>query len=200
MATWTIVEMCQNPYDKKHKATDPEADYSYGLSDSRHTIISGLNYSEVELLMKRFRVQTASELVGKTFQSNKRDAQSALYLLLTQICHDMQYIVPSYQSLRDRAAVALAQMTKPDYGDVDEDAIQEAFFEVWDRDMAKKTWFNAFKAQISQMSNGQVSLIDSESREGFPCIQGPANYCVLVKGKRRQKVILGPYSTPVTFC
>jgi len=199
---WVIVEMCQNPFDTEHQPTDPDAFYSWTLrpTDSQWTTSSGFGYSIVMLLMKYFKVTTASGLVGKIFISNREEASSALNLLLTQIRHGGEYTPPGHESLRFLATKALASMTEPDFSNVDDQTVYEAFQEVWEGFCANKDWLNAFKAQISQLSAGKVALLDCDPNEFNTRVKGPANYLVLVSGDHRQKIILGPYATPVQFC
>lgn len=199
---WVIVEMSQNPFDKEHQSTDSDALYSWTLRpmDRQWTTSSGFSYSDVMQLMKHFEVMTAPELVGKIFISDRKDASSALNLLLVQIKHGGEYTPPELKSLRDLAAQALSRIAVPDFTDVDNQTVHEAFQEVWEGFFADRNWLNSFKAQISQLSEGKVALLDCNPNEFSMMIKGPANYLVLVSGNRRQKVIMGPYATPIEFC
>jgi len=94
MFNWKFSVIEQNPFDAKyHRATDPQAFYSWGISQvgSTWTTQSGFYYSDVMLLMKHFKVQNAAELIGKTFESERNEASTALDFLLVQIRHGGSY-------------------------------------------------------------------------------------------------------------
>jgi hypothetical protein len=200
MYTWNITQMEQNQFDT-NAPTSPEALYSWSIrrEDSKWTLSSGMDYREVQLLMQYFNVHTAAELVGKQFTSERNSAESALNLLLAQIRHGGNYTAPSHEDLRNRAAEALAAFRQPDFSDTDEETVFRAFREVWDGFRANEYWMASLKAQIAEMSNGQVELLDADA-EDFPVhVKGPANYLRLRRGKEDQLVIMGPYSSPVDF-
>lgn len=201
MYTWFIRNIYQNPHDKDHKPTDPGARYMWelGLSGSELVVSSGFDYAEVMLLMQHFRVDNIPHLVGQSFQSERGDASSALDLLLTQIRHGGKYVPPATEELRQRAAESMACGKQPDYSGIDDETVYRAFAEVWNGFKADVIWMNSFKAEISQISDGQAVLLDADHETFSARVKGPANYLMLVYGGVRQKVIMGPYSTPVSF-
>jgi len=199
MTTFMIVELSQNPFDDDHVPTDPEAFYSWGLAQvgSNWTTSSGFSYSKVMLLMKHFNVAHASQLVGKTFESEKYEATSALDLLLVQIAHGGKYTPPSTQTVRNRALASLANMECPDFSDLDDETVAKAFAEVWGGWEADEEWLADFTKKLDLL--GGVLLRKADYNTFSMRVKGPASYLELVKGDKVQKIILGPYSTPISF-
>lgn len=197
---WKIANIEQNPFDK-HSPVDPNALYMWYLQPegSEWTTGSGMNYSNIMLLMQHFGVSNAYALIGKKFESEKEDASLALNFLLIQVQHGGNYTPPSPETIRQRAAESMARMECPDFSDIDKESVFDAFSEVWDGFRANEIWMNAFKAEISNLSVGQVALIEASVDEIKTRVKGPANYMKLIKGQEVQLVIMGPYSTPITF-
>ncbi|PWU23365.1 hypothetical protein C5B42_03195 [Candidatus Cerribacteria bacterium 'Amazon FNV 2010 28 9'] len=198
--TWTFVGFEQSSYDaKKHSPTDSDADYMWGLqADGFGTIMGGCSYTKAQPLMQHFKVLSLPQLVGKSFESEKEDASSALDLLLVQLRHGGKYVPPSYESLRERAAQALAQMQAPSYEDVDGETVFNAFYAVWDGWVPNAEWLKSFQQRIWDLSNGEVVLEEATDTKGFVMIKGPAAYFFLKKGEEVCYVDIGPYSNPVS--
>ena len=190
--------MSQNPFDK-HMPTDPDAFYSWGLSraGSNYKTLSGFSYSKVMLLMMHFKVTDASQLVGMTIESEKNGECSALDLLLIQIAHGGKYTPPSAKTVRDRALVSLANMECPDFSDLDDETVANAFSDVWNGWEADQEWLADFSKKLELL--GGVLLRKADSKDFSMRVKGPASYLELVKDGKVQKIILGPYSTPITF-
>lgn len=159
-----------------------------------------VKFSEAELLMKHFGVGQISELVGKSFVNEKAFSDSALNLLLVQIQHNGNYTPPSHESLLQRAAEAMAKMKEPDFSDVDKETVYDAFQKEWGYgSQADSKWLVNFANKIYKLSRCEVMLVKAISHDGFPNVLGPAEYLFLIKGYLRQRVVIGPYSTPVEF-
>lgn len=201
MNTWIIESILQNPFDYNHSTTDPEALYMWSLRLQGENAVteSSMSFAEAMELMRHFRVKDSSQLAGKKFQSERSNASSALNLLLIQIRHGGKYVPPTHESIRERVAQSLAKMEEPDFSDIDDETIFESFIDVWDIMSAKPEWLKKFTARIAEISNGRVSLIKAEPRNFSARVLGPAEYLMLVQGKQKQRIILGPYSTPVSF-
>ncbi len=201
MTKWKIVRIEHNPFDNDHSPTDQQAYYCWELSQegSSWKTGSGFNYADVMQLMKHFKVQTAAELVGLTFESEKNEASSALDFLLVQIRHGGSYTPPSGQIVRNRVLASLANLEQPDLSDLDGETIANAFREVWGDWEADETWLSKLMDDICYFSTGQVHLRKADSNTFSVHIKGPASYLELVKGGTVQKIIIGPYSTPVSF-
>lgn len=93
----------------------------------------------------------------------------------------------------------MAHIEVPDFSDVDDETVHDAFAQVWDGFRAEAAWLKTFKAQIVVASRGAVELQDADANDFSVRVKGPAEYLMLVRGSERQKVILGPYSHPVEF-
>ena len=83
---WTFHDLENNPYDETHKPTDPDALYDYALiSPNGNVSCSGINYTDVQLLMGYFGAKSVREIKGLSFQSEYNQADKALDNLLKQI-------------------------------------------------------------------------------------------------------------------
>lgn len=199
MPSYVFVSLRQNPFDTDHFPTDYDAHYMWELSrvGSTWVVSSGFDYLKVMLLMKHFGVNRPSQVVGKIFESERDDTCSALDLLLTQIAHGGNYTPPSAKAIRDRALLALADMRCPDYSDLDDETVYHAFAEAWNGFEADEDWFADFTAKIQAL--GGVQLRKADPKTFSTHVRGPAMYLEIVKGSTVYKLILGPYSTPITF-
>lgn len=194
--TWEITKIEKNPFDGR-KLGDPKAFYSWELTQppgQDWRLSSGFEYSDVRDLMNYFGVENPEELSGMTFESEYNDGSAALDRLLITI-RNPRYAPPSDEEVRERVAKSLAQMAQPNLSGIDGTTICDAFTRVfYDAD-----WLTHFKKRVSLWSDGKVKLVESDY-EKFPIrFRGPADYLELVSDKKRQMIILGPYSTPVTF-
>jgi hypothetical protein len=200
MYTWVIYKMKLNQFCKS-TPTDPNASYMWDLhmKDSDWITGSGTTYAKVALLMKHFGVEKPEELEGKSFTSERDSAGSALDLLLVQIRNGGNYTPPSHEEIRLRAATAMAKFERPDYSDVDDETVFDAFQEVWGGWHAEENWLNWLKAKIQDLSQGRVVLLEADVNDFSMRIKGPANYMMLQRGEECQLVVIGPYSHPVTF-
>lgn len=197
---WVINEIAQNQFDDRPWDND-QAFYMWKLHQKGQEWFtsSGMDYSDVKLLMKRYKVDHPSDLTGKTFISKYSDASSALNLLVVEIKSNGKYDPPAPKDIRLMAAKALAEMELPDYSMIDSHAIYEAFAEIWKGFDPQKGWLAWFIHEIYILSNKTVAL-EAADPDLFSCrVKGPAAYMTLSDGKTTKRVILGPYSSPVQF-
>jgi hypothetical protein len=195
--------MEHNQFDE-HSPTDKNALWMYELSvlGSMLRIGSGFSYQKVELLMKHFGVSNPEFLVGKVFDSPRESATSALDLLLTEIENSGKYTPPSSEEIRHIAAVALSKLEMPDYKGIDKETISRAFQEIWSGFRAKSEWLKSFAKEIKDLSDPKhkVRLLQATRDDVFKYkIRGPAEYMLLKCGRKTQRVIIGPYSNPISF-
>ena len=197
---WKFIKVEQNPYDKR-AATDPKALYEYQMSaeGSNWLVRSGITYEEVERLLAYFDVKTPNELQDKTFKSQKDDHSLAVNYLITVQKYGGKYTPPSDEELYRQTAVAMSKMKCPDFSDIDKDTVFTAFLKVWEGFSAEADWMQNLQNRISALSNGQVVLSKGNSKDFPTRVRGPAEYLMLTKGKQSIMVIMGPYSTPVSF-
>jgi len=88
-------------------------------------------------------------------------------------------------------------MECPDFSDLDGQTVADAFREVWGGWEADETWLADFTKKLDLL--GGV-LLRKANYESFSIrVKGPASYLELVKGDKVQKIIVGPYSTPIIF-
>lgn len=197
---WEFVEVRKNPYDER-PPTDPKALYSYYVRRVGDDGMEGSSffYSEIFPLLSHFGIQKPEELVGKTFESTHWAFNMALNYLVIEIQHDFQYTPPSKEELYERAAVSLSNMTCPRFLNVDKNTVASAFGETFDFFHACPEWLDWFSRRIRELSEGEVDLVKANPDDFEARVRGPAEYLELVKGGYRQKLILGPYSTPISF-
>lgn len=187
---WKFVKVYKNPFCQK-AATDSLAIYMYDVSveGDKRIFNSGITYTEGKYLLCYFGVKTPEELTGKKFRSDKTDASFAINYLIVQQKHGGNYTPPTYDELYEMTAQAMSEMKCPDFSnEFDKETIYFAFLNALEVPRAKKDWLQKLKNRILVLSNGKVKLVG-----------GPAEYLVLVKNKSKIKVIIGPYSTPVSF-
>lgn len=197
---WEIVKIEENMFNNTYP-TDPNAHYTWHLKQegSYWTVSSGILYNELLLIMKYFEVKNVKNLNGLTFLSCRDSASSALNYLLIEVASGGNYNPPSLEEIRLQSATALSEMKLPDYKNIDSETIYEAFREVWEGFNADKNWLNSFKVLINQLSNGNVSLIDASIDEFSSRVRGPAEYLKLISNGKTIRLIMGPYSDPISF-
>jgi hypothetical protein len=200
--TWQIVKIAQNSFDDK-PSDHPKAQYIYELeADTSPGWRSGssIEYADVQLVMAHFKVNHPQKLAGKTFESSSREHSRALELFLFHIRTNGTYWPPSAENIRILVAVALSQMSEPNLSHIDHRSIANAFKEVWGKGFtADPTWLGQFAALIFDLSSGQVLLTPAGDVEFNLLFNGQASNMLLTKGDKTIRVILGPYSNPVTF-
>ncbi len=200
LVTWKFVKVEKNPFCEKADI-DPDAIYSYDMSaeGSDWVVSSGMAYEEVKYLLALFGVKTPGELKGRTFKSQKTDASMAVDYLILMQKHGGNYTPPSDEQLYEQTALAMSKMECPDFSDVDRETVFHAFLKAWQGFSAEKDWMQNLKNRISELSEGKVKLVEGDY-EKFPVrVKGPADYLLLIKGEKSIMVIMGPYSTPVSF-
>jgi hypothetical protein len=200
MKVWELSEVKKNPFDKRAD-TDPDAIYSITISEqgSYWSTRSGITYRELMPILSHFKVNRPEDLTGKTFTNTRESATSALNLLIVEISHGGEYTPPSEESLHERAIVALGNMQCPDFSDVDDETVYNAFRKAFNGSRIDEKWLCWFQKRISTSSNGRVQLQKANIDEFSMRVMGPAEYLILAADERRQRVILGPYSRPVSF-
>lgn len=204
MKVWEFVKVEKDSFDTGAD-TAPNASYSYSVKEqgSNWVMSSGITYQELEPLLPIFEVGRPEDLVGKSFQSPAQDFQSAISLLITQVQHEIKhgtpYIPPTEEDLYERAAVALGNMECPDFSEVDDETVFNAFHNAFDFFHANEDWLHRFQERIHELSEGTVQLQKTRIEDFSIRIKGPAEYLLLVRGEQTQRVTLGPYSTPVSF-
>ncbi|GEM_PF-4072591 len=101
----------------------------------------------------------------------------------------------------ERTAIALSKMEVPDFSDFSENDIQDAFWVVFipGGSSADKIWLKELQDRVAELSGGTVRMHRSSAKHFQQSVRGAAEYLILKKGKTKMKVVLGPYSTPITF-
>lgn len=201
MYIWEIVQMEQNQFDTQ-ASTSPNAHYMYGLQMQGGNWVesSGIDYRDVQILMRHFNVASPSTLVGHQFESERNSAHSALNLLLTQLRHNGSYKPPAPEEIRELAAQALAEFRIPNFRRIDDTSVAKAFQEVWDGMQADQRWLTEFITRVKQLSEGRVTLEPARIEDfGGNLVKGPANYMKLRSRRQIQLVVIGPYSQPIIF-
>ena len=200
MKVWEFVEVKKNPFNEEPD-TAPNALYSYILREqgSDWKMGSSMTYKEVKLLLGHFGIEKPEELAEKTFSGARESPSSALNLLIVQIKHGGDYIPPTEETLYERAASALSNMECPDFSDVDDETVFKAFHKKFNWFDVDEKWFYSFQERISALSNGTVQLQKADVEDFSVRVKGPAECLLLIKGNKKQRVILGPYSTPISF-
>lgn len=207
MPTWEFVEV--GKYVSAGYDADPNAHYSYTMREKgiNYTCGSSMTFQQLKPLMFHFGVERPSKLAGKSFKSQRKDAHSALNLLIVQIRHGGEYNPPKPQMLYDALAESLAKLQVPDFSDVDDETVFKAFFEWFDGSRMKHDRFLWLKDKIWAQSEGKLLLERADPKEFKMHIMGPAEYLVLTNqglplskptGDRR-RLLVGPYSAPVLF-
>jgi hypothetical protein len=198
MVTWLIEEMRPNPHNTSLRE-DPDQPYSWTLSGNGWRTGSGAKFKELQPLLAHFGVDTLQDLEGKTFESERKDAGQALNLLLTTIRHGGNYQPPSKEELQLRAAQALSEGKLPDYSDVDDHTVFEAFFGTFKGSRVDEQWFEGFKLKITELSNGRVSISRADINTFKMRVMGPAEYLALSVDGESRRLVFGPDSTPFSF-
>lgn len=103
------------------------------------------------------------------------------------------------KKIYDLALESFVKMECPDYSDVDEFDVYNAFRGVWTSDKADEAWLTEFIEKLRIMSHGQVYL-RKVSPDMFKLqVLGPAEYLELVGNGQKRLLTIGPYSIPITF-
>lgn len=198
--TYRFVEVEQNPFSTE-QPNDPSALYECKLAvvgwNGNQSF--GIPYKDVKQLMAYFGVNKPEELAEKTFESSKTDGPAAINYLVVLQKHGGFYTPPSDAELFERTAQAMSKMKCPDFSDVDEDTVYNAFRKFWEGFIVDHDWLYNLNKRIVELSKGKVKLVKGNP-EDFPVhVKGPAEYLLLKKGKETIKIIIGPYNKPVGF-
>lgn len=162
--TYQFSDVSQNPFDKDHSPTDPNAFYRYtlGQGNSNMRISSGMSYKEVQGLMKYYQVNSPADLVGKSFSSNL-PYNMAMNLMEVQANHDFKYKAPTKDELYQRAVQRLAHLSCPRFDDVDNATSLEAFQVGWGKD--EDAYFSKLRDDVAKASDGKVILSEDKSED-----------------------------------
>ena len=208
MKTWEFIEVRRNLVCKK-SSDDPYALYSYTINEKGNDWWhgAGLFYKELKPLMFHFGVSGPEKLVGKSFESPREDADSALNLLIVQIRHGGEYESPSPQKLYDALAESLAKLQIPDFSNVDDETVCDAFAEWFSGFKMKEEWFSWLKIEIWKLGNGRFLLERADHKEFKVGVKEPAEYLTLTDqglphGRppgHIKRLVIGPYSKPAFF-
>lgn len=201
MTVWHIRKIRQNPFNEV-SPTDPQAHYMFEVSaaGSEWTSSSGIEYHKLEVIMKYLNVYTPSELVGYTFENDADYATTAMEIWYLQALNGGTYTPPPNYVIRYRVTEALANMTQPDFSDVDGTSVFNAFADAWDDSGIKPIWFEDLQLNVAKASNNTVILALADKSEFSVTVHGQATYAALTDDKgNRQLLILGRSSTPASF-
>lgn len=125
-------------------------------------------------------------------------------LSLCQVCTARQQAqtplaVPKFEAVYDTAASALAKMELPDFSSFDKNEVTQAFREIFSGFEMRPGWVDKFKTKIASYSNGKVRLEIGDRKDFHFIVKGPASYFLLIRDGLSRRVIIGPYSDPISF-
>lgn len=197
---WQFREVYKNTFDNKD-AGNPDTLFVVDLmlpgSNVRHGC--SMKRKEIEPLLGYFNVQKPEDLVGKSFTGKRTDSRWAMNYLLLQIKHGGNYKPPTKEQLYERMAVALSKMECPNFSNVDDETLANAFSDIFSGWNIREDWLRKFTDRILELSKNKV-ILQKANIEIFKCrIRGPAEYMILTDGNMEQKLILGPYINPINF-
>jgi len=203
MNVWEFIKIKPNRFSEKNDL-DPDALYSWEVSNVNNERRTGssFHFRDVKLLMKNFFVATPEELVGKKFKTpdNYNEACIALDYFLLSIKKGGLYTPPTTEELHERAFASLSEMKCPDFSDVDDQTVFQAFHPMFKKSKLKEKWFEIFKQKVAEKSNEEVKIKKYPIEKESTHILGPATFLLLEKGDLVIKFIFGPYGTPFEFC
>jgi len=158
-----------------------------------------LKYCEIKELLDFNNFDDPRDLIGCTYASPGRyeDFGSVMNYNLLMMRTDNTYIPPSFEQLYERAVCALSRMTCPNFSDIDDLTVFNAFFHAYNND-----WLGIMMQRVHQRSGGQVrvQIVNPKARGGFPMIQGQAVYMMLFgPGDRRIRFTFTPSAEPFEF-
>lgn len=177
--------------------------------------------TDVPHLQQYFEAHSVSQLTGKRFsvacslnEHNglvTKDPLEALDKLAMEAAHHGHYVPPTDEQLHARMVSALAKMQQPEFLDVDEETVYEAFSRLyygsattgglWDERRADPKWIASLTHDIAVQSGGSVRLTHAR-KEDFSFVSrcGCEDYFLLENDSGpSQRILIGPYKSPVVF-
>ncbi len=177
---------------------------------------SGVRYTDVPYLMRRFDVTSPADMVGKEFSAEcalredgeygYADPHDALDMIAMEELHGGRYVPPTDEELHQRVVLALLYRSEPNFMDVDENTVYEAFSRLYFGDAENRTmradplWMARLARDVSRMSDGRITLVQADREDFTNPSRCMCDEYLAIENTFDQptvRVMIGPYKTPV---